>query len=427
MFNILKKQRKNRSVVVIGLDGLPYTLLVDYMERGIMPEFSQLCKDGKLFRMKSTLPEVSSVAWSSFMTGKNPGEHSIFGFMEIDRQSYEYLFPNFHSLKEQPVWEKEDIKTVALNIPQTYPARQMNGIMVSGFVAIDLKKATYPERVFNYLNGIGYRIDINAKLATEDPEAFFQDLFDTFEKRKKAIEYLYDNEDWQLFIGTITETDRLHHFFFDSAREGEYFYIFEKYYRELDSFIGTMARKAMKDGAVFLTCSDHGFTPIKTEVYLNRWLMEKGYLKLDASVGLKGITSDTKAFCLDPSRIYIHMEGIYKRGSVKQSDYKGLVEELKEKFSEISFEGQKVVKDVYLKEEIFHGNYRDNGPDIYLLPNYGFDLKGSTTRDHIFGKTHFRGMHTYDDAHLFISTSVSVDSKDIKIENVAGVIAQYLL
>lgn len=424
MFNILKKRGKDKSVVVIGLDGVPYTLLVDYMERGIMPEFSQLCKNGKLYRMKSTLPEVSSVAWSSFMTGKNPGEHGIFGFMEIDRQNYEYIFPNFNSVKEQPVWEREDIKTVAFNIPQTYPARQMNGIMVSGFVAIDLKKATYPERVFNYLNEMGYRIDVNARLATENPEAFFKDLFDTFERRKKAIEYLYENEDWQLFIGTITETDRLHHFFYDSAREGKYFDIFEKYYRELDSFIGAMAKKAVKDGAVFLTCSDHGFTPIKTEVYLNKWLTENDYLKLDNIEGLKGITSDTKAFCLDPSRIYIHLEGKYKRGAVNLSDYKGLVEELKEKFSEISFEGQKIIKNVCLKEEIFHGTYADDGPDLYLLPAYGFDLKGSTNKEHLFGRTHFRGMHTYDNAHLF--TSFPVLNEDIKIEDVSGIIAHYL-
>jgi predicted AlkP superfamily phosphohydrolase/phosphomutase len=128
MFNFLKKRKKDRNVVVIGLDGVPYTLLVDYMERGIMPELSQLCKTGKLSRMKSTLPEVSSVAWSSFMTGKNPGEHGIFGFMEIDKQSYDYTFPNFSSLKAQPIWVRDDIKAVAFNIPQTYPAKQMNGV-----------------------------------------------------------------------------------------------------------------------------------------------------------------------------------------------------------------------------------------------------------------------------------------------------------
>ena len=424
MFNFFKKRKKDRNVVVIGLDGVPYTLLVDYMERGIMPELSKLCQTGKLYRMKSTLPEVSSVAWTSFMTGKNPGEHGIFGFMEVDKQSYDYIFPNFDSLKVPPIWVRDDIKAVAFNIPQTYPAKQMNGVMVSGFVAIDLKKAAYPDRIFNYLSGIGYRIDVNAKLATESPEAFFKDLFETFEKRKMAIEYLYDSEDWRLFIGTITETDRLHHFFFDSAREGMYYDTFEKYYRELDSFIGTMAKRAVKDDAVFLTCSDHGFTPIKTEVYLSRWLMENGYLKLDNGQGLKGITSDTKAFCLDPSRIYAHLEGKYKRGTVKEADRDALLNELKEQFLRLTFEGQNVIKNVFLKEEIFRGAHADEGPDLYLLPNYGFDLKGSTNKDFIFGKSHFRGMHTYDDAHLFISAPSN--GEDMKIENVAGIITQYL-
>ena len=424
MFNFFKKRKKDRNVVVIGLDGVPYTLLVDYMERGIMPELSQLCQTGKLYRMKSTLPEVSSVAWTSFMTGKNPGEHGIFGFMEVDKQSYDYIFPNFDSLKVPPIWVRDDIKAVAFNIPQTYPAKQMNGVMVSGFVAIDLKKAAYPDRIFNYLSGIGYRIDVNAKLATESPEAFFKDLFETFEKRKMAIEYLYDSEDWRLFIGTITETDRLHHFFFDSAREGMYYDTFEKYYRELDRFIGTMAKRAVKDDAVFLTCSDHGFTPIKTEIYLSRWLMENGYLKLDSGQGLKGITSDTKAFCLDPSRIYAHLEGKYKRGTVKEADRDALLNELKEQFLRLTFEGQNVIKNVFLKEEIFRGAHADEGPDLYLLPNYGFDLKGSTNKDFIFGKSHFRGMHTYDDAHLFISAPSN--GEDMKIENVAGIITQYL-
>lgn len=423
MFDIFKKTTKDRKVVVIGLDGVPYSLLHDYMTRGIMPEFSKLCKSGKLLLMKSTLPEISSVAWSSFITSKNPGQHGIFGFMEIDKQSYEYQFPNFNSLKEQTVWERDDIKTIAFNIPQTYPARAINGVMVSGFVAIDLKKATYPERIFNHLNRMGYRIDVNAKLASENPEAFFTDLFETFEKRKKAIEYLYDNEEWQLFIGTITETDRLHHFFFDSAKSGTYFHIFEKFYRELDRFIGTMSGNAAKDGAVFLTCSDHGFTPIKKEVYLNRWLIENGYLKLEGLDGFKGIINDTKAFCLDPSRIYIHEEGKYKKGAIKSSDYSALRNDLKNKLSEITYDGQKVIKRVYFKEEIFHGKYTENGPDMYLLPEYGFDLKGSVNKNTFFGTTHFKGMHTYDDAHVF--SSILLDERDFKIEDLMDIVLQF--
>ncbi|NIT04205.1 nucleotide pyrophosphatase, partial [Candidatus Saccharibacteria bacterium] len=106
----------------------------------------------------------------------------------------------------------------------------------------------------------------------------------------------------------------------DSAREGKHYGIFEKFYRELDAFIGDMARRAEKDGALFMTCSDHGFTPIKTEVYINKWLSENGYLELDSLDGLKGIKPGTRAFCLDPSRLYVHRKGRYARGSVEEED-----------------------------------------------------------------------------------------------------------
>jgi predicted AlkP superfamily phosphohydrolase/phosphomutase len=425
MFNIFKKDREEKKVVVVGLDGVPHSLLVDYMERGLMPELSELCKKGTLLKMKSTIPEVSSVAWSSFLTGKNPGEHGIFGFMELDKQSYDYTFTNFTSLKSPPLWEQKDVRTIALNIPQTYPARPLNGMMVSGFVALDLKKASYPDRLFEYLNGIGYRIDVNARVAAEDPDAFFGDLFATFDKRKEAIEHLYEKEEWQLFIGTVTETDRLHHFFFDSAREGKHYGVFEKFYRELDAFIGDMARRAEKDRALFMTCSDHGFTPIKTEVYINKWLSENGYLELDGLDGLKGIKPGTKAFCLDPARLYVHRKGRYDRGSVEEKDCASLVEEIRGRMSEIEYNGEKVVKDLFVRGDIFRGPHTEEGPDICLLPHYGFDLKGAVNRDSVFGTSHFRGMHTYDDAHLFMS-SPAADVRDMRIEDVAGIILTHL-
>src|SRR3972149_10777128 len=425
MFSILKKKKTSPKVVVLGLDGIPYSLLMEYMNRGIMPHLSGLCSShGMLMPMTSTLPEISSVAWSSFITGKNPGQHGIFGFMEIDRQNYTYTFPNFQSLKERPVWEREGIRTVALNIPQTYPASPMNGVIVSGFVAIDLRKATYPERVYNYLNGIGYRLDVNVRLAQENPEAFFKDLFETFEKRKEAIEYLYKNEEWQLFIGTVTETDRPHHGCFDSSREGKYYHVFERFYKELDRVVGSMAKKAINEGAVFMTCSDHGFTTIDSEVYLNRWLIEKGYLILNGTDGLKGIAPESRAFCLDPSRIYVHTEGRYGRGSVKMGDYDKVRAGLKEELDSLQFDGRKVIKEVYFKEEIFKGDFTDNGPDIYVMPNYGFDLKGAVNREKVFGTSHFKGMHTYDDAHLF--STVPVNRDVIKIEDIAAMICSSL-
>ena len=170
----------NKKTVILGIDGVPFTLLEEYRKRGLMPELDRLCGQGTLMRMRSTLPEISSVAWTGFMTGVNPAAHGIFGFMELNPSTYDYTFPNFTSLKVRPFWEREHMRTVAINIPQTYPAMPMHGAMVSGFVALDLKKASYPEHIYQYLAGIGYAIDVNAKLAQENPAAFFENLSISF-------------------------------------------------------------------------------------------------------------------------------------------------------------------------------------------------------------------------------------------------------
>jgi len=392
-----------------------------------MPHLHEIVSAGNLLPMNSSLPEVSSVAWTSFMTGKNPAEHGVFGFMEIDRNTYEYIFPNFLSLKAQTFWEVLGLPTVAFNIPQTYPAKPFNGIMVSGFVAIDFQKAVYPKRVYEYLKSIDYRLDVQSELAFKDPEAFFKSMFYTFEKRTEALKHIYRNDEWRIFIGTITETDRLHHFFFDSARGGKYHDVFIRFYQMLDDFLWEMFQASQKDNALFLTCSDHGFTTIQTEVYANRYLIEQGMLTLSGKNDLCGITSDSYAFCLDPARIYIHLKDRYARGRVDIGEYNSLREKIKYLFESLRYEGKRTVQKVYFKEDIFSGGYFDDAPDLYILAEPGFDMKSSVKKESIFGHSHFRGAHTYHDAHLFISDDVTGDiTSDLTIEKIAPIVTRYL-
>jgi len=112
MLGLLKKKKKiPKKAVIIGIDGLPYSLIKTYIQRGVMPGYARMIREGSLHRMESSLPEVSSVAWTSFMTGKNPGDHGIFGFMELDG-SYAYRFPNFKDIKAPTFWEKLKVPSV---------------------------------------------------------------------------------------------------------------------------------------------------------------------------------------------------------------------------------------------------------------------------------------------------------------------------
>ncbi len=85
---------KKRRLVVIGLDGTPYTFLKKEIGEGSLPNLSGLFARGRLAQMETEIPTISSVAWASFMTGANPGEHGIFGFTDRQPGSYELFFPN---------------------------------------------------------------------------------------------------------------------------------------------------------------------------------------------------------------------------------------------------------------------------------------------------------------------------------------------
>lgn len=405
-------KKKRKKVVVLGLDGVPFSLLKKFAEEGVMPNVRTLLDEGTLCDMSVSMPEVSSTSWSTFMTGVNPGRHGIYGFMELQKNSYGWKFPNFNDLKSKTLWDiagDSGKKSIVLNIPSTYPAQPLNGMLVAGFVALDLKKASYPDRLYQYLLGISYKLDVDAGKAVHAIHEFTQDILHTFKKRVEAINYLYENEDWDLFIAVVTETDRLHHYLWaaleDVTHPQHEFFI--DFYRELDNFIGDF-RKKIGPGVPFIMLSDHGFAAIKKEVYLNRFLVEKGYLKFNTAnpESFEDMDADSSAFALDPSRIYIHLKNRYKHGSVSDGDYAQLRIRLKSDLLAIRDDGNKVIKEVNFKEDIYSGACLGDAPDLVLLPFEGYDLKGAISKKELFGRGLLTGGHTRGNALFYINRKI---------------------
>jgi predicted AlkP superfamily phosphohydrolase/phosphomutase len=71
-------------VIVLGFDGMDYRVARDLMARGRMPNFSRLAEAGGFTPLATTTPPQSPVAWSSFITGLDPGAHGIFDFVHRD-------------------------------------------------------------------------------------------------------------------------------------------------------------------------------------------------------------------------------------------------------------------------------------------------------------------------------------------------------
>ena len=67
----------DKKYIIIGIDGMDYSLLSEMMEKGEMPNFDKLRRKGGFKPLLSSIPPQSPVAWSNFITGMDPGGHLI--------------------------------------------------------------------------------------------------------------------------------------------------------------------------------------------------------------------------------------------------------------------------------------------------------------------------------------------------------------
>jgi len=400
--------RKRKRACVVGLDGVPYTLLRSLMDSGVMPGTAEIVSQGRIEPMTVTLPEISSVSWSTFMTGRNPGRHGIFGFTDLKEGGYGLRFPSFGDLRCPTIWDRlgeHGMRSVVVNQPSTYPARPIPGILVSGFVAIDLERSVAPQRYLADLERAGYRIDVDTARCGNDPDELFSQLETLLAARRAAVDLFWE-EEWSLMEIVVTGTDRLHHFMWDACedeghpRHGD----FLEYYRRVDDLIRYIHERCGAGGVEdrFFLLSDHGFCGVKKELQVNGVLRKAGFLDLPSDApSLEGITESTKAFALDPARIYLNRAGRFPRGSVGDGEAEALLDELEAVFTLLEHDGTRIIRRVVRREEAYEGPLAERGPDMLLVPRHGYDPKGRAAGGDIFVERRFQGMHTWDNAFFF--------------------------
>jgi len=417
------------KVLAIGLDGVPLGLIEKLTAAGEMPFMAELLKCGTSSCLRSSLPAVSSASWASVMTGCNPGRHGVFGFFSLDRNG-QYVFPNYTTLAVPTLWDhlgKQQLRSLVINVPHTYPARPHLGTLISGFVAIDMAKAVCPVELLPRLKELDYRIDIDYQRAREEPERFFRELFYMLDRRAATMMALLENDDWQLALLTFTGTDRLHHFFYrDFVEGGKFQDQFVDFYRRLDSQLRRIVEWYGTQGELMML-ADHGFCPLQREIYVNAWLEEQGYLAWQSGVrqNFTALAPSTRAFCLEPGRIYLRRQEYCSNGVVAAADVDVLLPEIAERLQRLQVDGQPVVEKIYFGRDIYHGEQRNGAPDLVVVGHRGYELKGSVNYPALSGDSRFQGMHTPDDALLFIRDA-ELRSGILTVEDVAPTMLHWL-
>ena len=407
-------------VAFFGIDGVPWSLVRDNPDT--FPTLTAMAEEGSAGEMDSIVPPESSACWPSLTTGVNPGETGVYGFQDREVGSYETYVPMGRDVQATRLWDRvhdADRKATVMNVPVTFPPQRNVQRMVSGFLSPGVEKAATPDSLRSYLDSIGYRIDVNAKLGhKEDKAEFVRDAHETIDARYEAFSHYVSADDWDLFFGVFMTTDRVNHFLFrDYERDGENREAFLEFYAKVDEYLGRL-RDALADDVTMVVASDHGFTSLDYEVHFNEWLRQEGWLSFegDDHDSLSDIADETRAYSLIPGRFYVNLEEREPRGSVPQAEYEATRDELKAMLEDLEGpDGNPVVERVVAREDAFSGDHEDIAPDLVAIPNAGFDLKaGFRGSDEVFDTGPRNGMHSFSDACLFVDDPVaSVEHVDL--------------
>jgi hypothetical protein len=73
-----------KKVFVLGVDGLDPNLLQAYVDRDLLPNLKGLIERGEFKPLQTSMPPLSPVAWSTFISGMDPGGHGVFDFIHRD-------------------------------------------------------------------------------------------------------------------------------------------------------------------------------------------------------------------------------------------------------------------------------------------------------------------------------------------------------
>ena len=412
LFGKRKAKPKKRRIVFLGIDGTPHSLVTRLVAEGVCPNLTSVLKEGTYAPMYSVYPTVSSVAWSCMMTGVNPARHSIYGFVDRKPGTYKLYIPTSKHMTSETLWEylsRMGKRVVVMNVPVTYPPREVNGILVAGFLAPNVDKAVYPTEMAARLKTLGYRIDTDPWIARKSKDDFLVDFRETLAGRGRTLLEFMDHEQWDYLHCHIMETDRLHHFLWEPMERHDPVYepAFYDCYRQIDGLVGEVRRRLDED-TTLIVMSDHGFCTLRQEVYINNWLRDAGYLSFSSGEpkSVADLAPESRAYSLDPGRVFINLRGREPEGTVAPGDeYEQLRDELAAGLMDLRDpeSGDPMIEKVVRREEIYHGPHFERAADLVAVPLRGFDLKGAVNRPALtFKGDELVGMHTYDDAMLYV-------------------------
>ena len=391
-----------------------------------MPRLKAAIESGASGILRSTVPPITPAAWTTFLSGKQPGTHGIIDFERYDVRTNKLQLNTTQCLGHvRNLWQiagDAGLKVGSVNVPMTYPPTPVNGFLVSGFETpgpgsdfvypADLKKEILA-RWTDPTSGVNWQRSMfgGDKLFARNVAYMSR----SFHQCAEMTAWLGDKLGWDVLMVVLKLVDNLQHKtwkYLDarwSHRNRRRNEIAKRGFEELNKAVGKLLDYAAEHHAATIMVSDHGHGSLEGKVHANLLLKQWGYLNLqgggaqEATRGrhiLDRFQGRTKRFArvggvehdlaVDFARtiacvmhagmagfLYINLEGRQPTGVVPAEQYESLRDELKQRFlgeecrvRAPNGESVRLFSEVHKPEELYHCTREQQPwlPDLLLIP-----------------------------------------------------------
>jgi predicted AlkP superfamily phosphohydrolase/phosphomutase len=182
--------------------------------------------------------------------------------------------PDSTAFTAPEIWDylnDEGLSTGVVNLPMSYPPRELDGVMVAGGPRSRETGYTHPPDLEAVLEARGYRVHPERVVTSNEDD--IEPTLELIEKRFETARWLIDEYDLDFLHLTIFHLNVLQHYFHDGEPTRRAWEIIDE---QLGHFVD--------EGHDIFLMSDHGCAEIDTVFYVNEWLQERGSLQMNTTV-----------------------------------------------------------------------------------------------------------------------------------------------
>jgi predicted AlkP superfamily phosphohydrolase/phosphomutase len=405
-------------LLIIGIDGADYRAIARWIDEGSLPHLARLVERGALLPCRSTFPALTAPAWTTVLTGCNPGKHGVFDFQDF---RYPVRRPWWNLPRGPWSWfrraAKAGLSCGLVNVPMSFPADPTLAVVVPGFGAPDLAEDGYhPAGLREELQR---RVPGYALMPNMAPSVWpgLSVLRDFTRMQAKAAAFALDEFRLDVLMVVFNALDWCGHGAQYSYEQGGQLLATAQ---AIDDEVGALVARTDWPNTPVALVSDHGMRCCRRQVNLHKLFMDLGLMRVEweakaSSVGRAAGTALLRAWhaakrvlpsglvgrlrrAADPVRtaalkvvprmgvdwahtvaapmgplgcVRLNVRGRDPQGTIGREEYRQVRDEVIAKLRDARDPGtgERLFAMVAGSDTLYHGPFTGSAPDIIVTPN----------------------------------------------------------